>query len=46
MGDIHFSSVLCSGNENKIIDCSYNTDEITDHEHDVQVQCQQGISAN
>ena len=46
MGDIHFSSVLCNGNENKITDCSYNTDEITDHEHDVQVQCQQGISAN
>ena len=42
MGDIHFSSVTCSGNENKITDCSYRTDETVNHQHDVQVQCQQG----
>ena len=43
VGDIHFSSVSCNGNENRITDCSYNTDEVADHQHDVRVQCQQGM---
>ena len=43
VGDIHFSSVTCNGNENRITDCSYNTDEVSNHQYDVQVQCQHGM---
>ena len=46
VGDIHFSSVTCSGNENRITHCSYNTGEVANHQHDVRVQCQQGVYAN
>ena len=43
VGDIHFSSVTCNGNESRITDCSYDTDEVAGHQHDVRVQCQKGI---
>ena len=43
-GQIHIHNVTCVGSEANITDCNYmnSTTVITNHQHDVGVQCQQG----
>ena len=43
-GPVLVSSVSCSGSEENITSCSYSNSTIDDHENDVGVKCQKGLT--